>query len=377
MPKNNVILPGKTLGIIGGGQLGKMMAIEAKAMGYQVIVLDPTPNCPTAQVSDDHIVANYDDLGAIQELTERSDVITYEFENIDVKAAQYIEKEGKLPQGYKVLEITQNRDQEKQLMEKLNLPVADFQILHKKKDCKQALEKIGLPAVIKTCHGGYDGKGQLKIDSWKDLPEVEAFYIKQNQRCIIERWIPFEREISVVFTRGLNGEITFFPIAENHHRHHILDETIVPAQITDAVGQKALEIARKIADFLKVVGTFAIEMFVKEDEVFVNELAPRPHNSGHYTIEACNVNQFSQHVRAVCGLPLQEIRLLEVATMKNLLGEHMEALYQILPQLREGSLYLYGKEEIKEKRKMGHITFTAKTEHERNQVVAKFKEALE
>ena len=352
------ILPPQTIGIIGGGQLGRMMAIEAKYMGYNVIVLDPTPNCPTAQVADGQIVAPYDDMEAIKQLTEKSDVITYEFENVDLGAATYIEEAGKLPQGAFALEVTQNREKEKNIMKEAGLPVPEFSIVHNGVECEAALKKITLPAVIKTCRGGYDGKGQLKIETEQDK-EAAIQFAEQGGTFIIEQWITFDKEISTVFTRSQSGEITFFPISENDHKDHILYETIAPARISDALRQKAREAATLLAEKINIVGTFAIEMFVKGEEIFINEMAPRPHNSGHYTIEACNVSQFSQHIRAICGLPLPEITLHQNAMMINVLGEDMPKAFRALDQLPEAYVHLYGKAEAKEKRKMGHVTFIA------------------
>lgn len=359
MRKNKqIILPPKTIGIIGGGQLGRMMAIAARYMGYQVIVLDPTPNCPTAQVSDEQIVAAYDDMDAIKELTEKADVITYEFENVDLDAARYIESHGKLPQGAFALEVTQNRKREKTLMKEANLPIPAFKIVHNGEECAEALKDMPLPAVIKTCRGGYDGKGQLKIESKNDI-EAAIEFAEQDGTFIIEEWISFDKEISVIFTRSISGEITYFPVAENEHKDHILALTIAPAFVSDHVKQKAIEAAKTLAEKINVVGTFAIEMFVKGENIYINEMAPRPHNSGHYTIEACNVSQFSQHVRAICGLPLPEIKQHESAMMINVLGEDMDKALLALEKLPNASVHLYGKADAKEKRKMGHITFTA------------------
>src|SRR5699024_5556488 len=251
-----------------------MMAIEAKYMGYQVVVLDPTSDCPTAQVSDDQIVANYDNLEAIKKLTEVSDVVTYEFENVDLQAARYIEEQGKLPQRADLLKITQNRDQEKNTMKELQIPVSPFLVITKESEVESALASIGYPAVIKTCQWGYDGKGQLKIDSEEDIAAVKQFMTETGQRYIIEKWVDFDKEISVVLTRNFEGEIQFFPIAENSHKDHILDETIAPAIISDQLMESALEAAEKIATHLQVVGSFAIEMFVKADEIYINEMAP-------------------------------------------------------------------------------------------------------
>lgn len=359
--QSQVILPNQTIGIIGGGQLGRMMAISARYMGYKIVVLDPTPNCPTAQVADQQIVAAYDDMEAIQELTELSDVVTYEFENVDLNAARYIENKSKLPQGAYALEITQNREKEKTLIKELGLPVPTFAIVNNAAETEQALSDFPLPAVIKTCRGGYDGKGQLKIESADQIKEAAQFAELHGQngtKCIIEQWIRFDKEMSVVFSRAQNGDITFFPISENEHKHHILHKTTVPAHVSQTVLEQAYEAATLLGEKMNIVGTFAIEMFVKGDDIYINEMAPRPHNSGHYSIEACNVSQFDQHIRAICGLPLPKIELLKPAIMINILGEDLDHALAYIKTHREGSLHLYGKEEAKAQRKMGHITFT-------------------
>lgn len=370
------ILPPQTIGIIGGGQLGRMMAIAAKYMGYQVIVLDPTPNCPTAQVADEQIVAAYDDMEAIEELTEKSDVVTYEFENVDLQAARFIEEAGKLPQGAFALEVTQNREKEKTLTKDLGLPVPEFSIVHNAKECEEALKETILPAVIKTCRGGYDGKGQLKIENEQDK-EAAIQFADQGGTFIIERWIPFDLEISVVFTREQNGNIRFFPISENEHKDHILYTTVVPARISENVKNKAIEAAKTLAEKINIVGTFAIEMFVKGENIFINEMAPRPHNSGHYSIEACNVSQFSQHIRAICGLPLEEVNLLQQAVMVNVLGEDMPKALHALKSNPHANVHLYGKAEAKEKRKMGHITFISDKLEDVLEMVKEYEEANE
>lgn len=375
MQKDNVILPPKTIGIIGGGQLGRMMAIAAKYMGYQVAVLDPTAKCPTAQVADRHIVARYDDMAAIKELTATADVITYEFENVDLDAATYIERQGKLPQGAYALQITQNRAEEKRLIKENNLPVPPFEIVHNGKACEKALENIPLPAVIKTCRGGYDGKGQLKITSEQDVADAIKF-AEEKHPCIVEQWVPFDKEISVVFSRSQHGKVTFFPIAENEHKDHILYKTTVPALISASVREHAFTAASVLAEKINVVGTFAIEMFVRGEQIFINEMAPRPHNSGHYTIEACNVSQFTQHIKAICGLPLGSISLLQPAVMVNILGEDMDGVLRAMQTAAEGFVHLYGKDEAKAKRKMGHVTFIGQTEEAVNQQVNRFKEDM-
>ena len=356
--KSKVILPPQTIGIIGGGQLGRMMAIEARYMGYKVAVLDPTPNCPTAQVADEHIVAAYDDLEAIKELTNISDVVTYEFENVDLTAARYIEGENKLPQGSYALEVTQNREVEKTVLTDLGLPVAPFEIIKSKAAAESMLNEIPLPAVIKTCRGGYDGKGQFKIETANDFPGLLEF-IQEGETYIIEQWIPFDKEVSVVFTRSVDGEVTMFPIGENDHKDQILYETRVPAEVNESVYNKAVVATRTLADAMNIVGTFTIELFVVNDGIFINEMAPRPHNSGHYSIEACNVSQFGQHIRAICGLGLAEVRLLNPSIMINVLGEDMDKAIRALKEQPEANVHLYGKSDAKEKRKMGHVTFIA------------------
>ncbi|MBM7572782.1 5-(carboxyamino)imidazole ribonucleotide synthase [Aquibacillus albus] len=368
----NKILPGGTIGIIGGGQLGRMMATTAKHMGYRIVVLDPTPDCPTAQVSDDHIVADYGDHEAIASLMEKSDVITYEFESVDVDAAKKIEKKGLLPQGSNLLKITQDREQEKTIMVKNKLPVAPFEIIHNENELQKALDKVGTPSVLKTCTGGYDGKGQLKLTSAEDRGEARQF-VEKNGRCILEKWVPFEKEISVVFTRAKNGDISLFPLAENEHKDHILHQTTAPAVVSESIREQALHAAEVIAESMDIVGTFAVEMFVCENDIYINEMAPRPHNSGHYTIEACNVSQFEQHIRAICGLPLVPIRFHGSAIMINLLGEDLEACFSSIDHLRDAHIHVYGKEEIKPKRKMGHLTFVGNALEELHQVIENYK----
>ena len=368
-----MILPPKTIGIIGGGQLGRMMAISARYMGYKVAVLDPTPNCPTAQVADVQLTAAYDDKDAIKELTKISDVVTYEFENVDLEAAAYIEAQGKLPQGALALEITQNREKEKTMIKELGLPVPKFAIVNSGEEAKTALEDFSLPAVIKTCSGGYDGKGQLKLEIETDKEEAIRF-AEEQQHCIIEDWITFDKEISVVFSRRASGEIAFFPISENEHRDHILYKTTVPATVNKEIQKKAYHAAELLAEKMNIVGTFAIEMFVHGEEIYLNEMAPRPHNSGHYSIEACNVSQFDQHILAISGLPLKETALLQPAVMVNVLGEDVEGLLEYLQTTTKGHSHLYGKAEIKQKRKMGHITFIGEDEEDVQQQVKQYEE---
>lgn len=362
--QTNRLLFGATIGIIGGGQLGRMMATTARHMGYRIVVLDPTPNCPAGQLADDQIIAAYDDLSAVKKLAEKSDVVTYEFENVDLQAATYLEEAGILPQGANSLAITQDREKEKQAMVDSGQSVAPFAIIQSKDELNKAVETIGFPAVVKTCRGGYDGKGQVKLSSADDLAEAEQLLAK-SERLIYEAWISFDKEISIVFTRGIDGSIQYFPIGENIHRDHILHTTIVPAKVSDTVMTKAHQAVQAIAETINVVGTFAIELFVQDDNIYINELAPRPHNSGHYTIEACNVSQFEQHVRAICGLPLLPVYFHGASVMVNLLGQDVVPFFEKINQEENtGHIHMYGKDKMAPKRKMGHVTYVANDREE-------------
>ena len=360
MSLSNLILPGQTIGIIGGGQLGKMMALSAKAMGYRVIVLDPTVDCPCGQVADEQIVGGYDDLDKIKQLSESSDVITYEFENIDADALAWLNKHAYVPQGTELLRVTQDRIEEKRKVEAAGVEVAPYTVVTREEGVRTGVEKLGLPAVLKTARGGYDGKGQLVLRSVEDIALAETL-VSQGD-CVLEKWVPFEKEISVIITRGTNGESAVFPVAENIHKDNILHQTIVPARISVAAEAKAIEAAKQIAAALNLVGTLAVEMFLTDnDELYINELAPRPHNSGHYSIEACETSQFEQHVRAVCGWQLGSTNLLKPAVMVNILGEHQQSLLDKIGELQDWKIHLYGKKEAKHKRKMGHVTLLRET----------------
>ncbi|MBD8069660.1 5-(carboxyamino)imidazole ribonucleotide synthase [Bacillus sp. PS06] len=357
---SNQLLPGKTIGIIGGGQLGRMMTISAKEMGYDVVVLDPTPNSPCGQVADQQILADYDDLEAIKKLSSLSDVITYEFENIDYEALAWLESHANLPQGSKLLKITQDRGFEKQAISDAGAEVAPYQLIDTIQDLRTGIEQLGTPCVLKTRRGGYDGKGQFVIKSVKEIDS--AAKLLEVGACILEAWIPFEKEVSVIVTRNPVGEVKTFPVAENIHHENILQQTIVPARITPEVEEHAIEMAMKLANTFELVGTLAVEMFVTRDgEIYINELAPRPHNSGHYTIDACETSQFEQHIRSVCNLPLGETTLLRPVVMVNILGEHMEETLEIVKISSSAKLHLYGKKEAKVKRKMGHINILGNT----------------
>ncbi|MFL5384876.1 MAG: 5-(carboxyamino)imidazole ribonucleotide synthase [Longimicrobiaceae bacterium] len=374
LPHSEVILPGATLGIVGGGQLGRMFALEARRMGYRVLVLDPGRDSPAAQVSDDRIVAPFDDAAAMRALAERSDVVTLEWENADVATLREIERIVPVRPGPGVLEVAQHRVREKDTARALGLLTAAYRPVSTRAGLREALAEIGTPAVLKTARWGYDGKGQAVI---RDPSEADAAFAAVTgdggdgpAELILEEWVRFTAEISVVCARTARGETACFPVAENVHKSAILDVSIVPARVPPAVADEARRTAEAMAEGLGVVGLLAVEMFVGEDgHVRMNEIAPRPHNSGHYTLEACPVSQFEQQLRAVCGLPLGSTGLLRPAAMVNLMGDDAGTALG-----RPGvagalavpltALHLYGKAEARPGRKMGHLTALGDTPDE-------------
>ncbi|MCT6923953.1 5-(carboxyamino)imidazole ribonucleotide synthase [Metasolibacillus sp.] len=350
-----VIYPGQTIGIIGGGQLGRMMALAAKEAGFKIAVLEPAMDSPCGQVADIRIVAAYDDEAALEELAEVSDVITYEFENIDYEGLKRLTQIAYVPQGAELVRITQNRVTEKAAIVEAGCPVAPYVVAESYEELVAQIDTIGYPCIVKTARGGYDGKGQQLLTSAEDLPLVKGLF--EHSVCIAEGFVPFEKEISVIVQRNGQGQTCCLPVGENIHVHHILHETIVPARIAETTYEKATEAATKIADSLKLVGTLAVEMFVLENgELVINELAPRPHNSGHYSIEACNISQFGQHIRAVCGWPLRQPKLWAPTVSINILGQHVIPLTNSIAKYPDWSVHLYGKSEAKVNRKMGHVT---------------------
>lgn len=349
--------PGAVIGIVGGGQLGRMMAISAKEMGFRVGVLDPTEDCPASQVADWHIVAGYGDIFAFEELARRCEVITYEFENVSVEALNTILPYANVPQGTDLLAITQDRLLEKSFLEANNIVIAPYETIISPTDIQDAIDRIGYPCVLKTTRGGYDGKGQYVLYSTADL--APSMNLLRQGTCELEAWIPFEKELSVMVAGNGRGEFAVFPVVENIHRNNILHETIAPARVAPDVAEEAARIAKEIAQALDLHGCLAIEMFLtKSGSIYVNELAPRPHNSGHYTIEACNFSQFDAHIRGICGWSLGEVRLLSEAVMINVLGEHLTETYDLIDLKPEWQFHYYGKAEAKKGRKMGHITVT-------------------
>jgi 5-(carboxyamino)imidazole ribonucleotide synthase len=361
------LLPGSTIGILGGGQLGRMMANAGSAMGYRFVALDPTPDAPAGQVAE-QIIAAYDNREAARELAERSDVITYEFENVDAEVAAMLMKESYVPQGSELLYTTQHRLREKQAIEAAGVRVAPYSEIRSVDELREAVARFGTPCVLKTATGGYDGKGQWVIRSAEEIPEAYETLARAGVQLVLEQFIRFEKELSVIAARNPQGEIKAFPVAENIHVDNILHLSIVPARIGEEVQREAERLAIRIAEGLGVVGLIAVELFYTADgELFVNELAPRPHNSGHYTMEACRTSQFEQHVRAVCGLPLGDTALMSPVVMVNVLGQHVEPLLARAAEQDEAAnargvapkVHLYGKKDAVFKRKMGHVNVLA------------------
>lgn len=346
---------GKTIGIIGGGQLGQMMAFSAKAAGMKVIILDPTPQCPAAQAADDQIVAPYADVAAIKELARRADVLTYEFENVDLQALKDVADQVAIPQGTNLLYTTKNRIREKTFLRDAGLQTAPFAAVKNRADLNAAVEKLGYPCVLKTCEGGYDGHGQEVLLSDDDLEKCAG--ILSTKDAILEGWVPFKLECSVMVGRNENGEVTVFPVSENIHHDEILHLSIVPARISAELQEKAQKMAVQIAHAIDLRGILGVEMFVGNDgEIYINELAPRPHNSGHYSIEACNFSQFAIHNRAICNWPLPKIELLHHVVMVNVLGQHVAGVRDEIAKKPNWHFHDYGKAEIRHNRKMGHVT---------------------
>jgi len=351
------ILPPAMIGVIGGGQLGRMMAISARQMGYRIGVLEPGPDGPLAQIADLEINAPYDDAVALRQLLDASDVTTYEFENISAETVADLAEHGNLPQGPRPVAITQHRLLEKDAINAAGYQTAPYADVTDPQLLDAAIAHIGYPAILKTMMGGYDGKGQWVLRSPADLEAVRS--VVAETPCILEGFVNFDKEISVIVTRSITGELQTFGPIENIHKNGILHVSKVPAVVSPQLAAKAVAVARGLMEKLDFVGTLAIEMFVVGDDVVINELAPRPHNSGHLTIDGYNVSQFEQHIRAITGLPLIEPQRIAPSVMVNLLGQHVDyALKQFQkPEFGWGKLHLYGKAENKRDRKVGHLNF--------------------
>ncbi|MEJ2059391.1 MAG: 5-(carboxyamino)imidazole ribonucleotide synthase [Gammaproteobacteria bacterium] len=350
------ILPGATLGILGGGQLGRMFTVAARTLGYHVVVLDPDADSPAGRMADEHLHAAYTDTWALDQLAATCAAITTEFENIPAAVMERLAQSVPVRPSATALSKTQNRIHEKTFIQQTGLATAPFHAVESEVDLEQAFAAVGAPAILKRASLGYDGKGQVGVDSLATLQQ--GFADLGGVPCVLERRVQLEREVSVVLARNCHGESRCYPVAENRHVGGILHTSIVPARVPEALANQAQVMAVQLADALDYCGVLAVEFFVVDGQLLVNELAPRPHNSGHYTLDACVTSQFEQQVRMVCGLPFGDTRLLSPVVMVNLLGDLWGATQpDWLALLSDASakLHLYGKREARPGRKMGHF----------------------
>jgi len=373
-----MILPGATLGMLGGGQLGRMFVSAAQTMGYKVIVLEPDVTSPAGIIADQHICAEYTDEVALQQLAEQCDAITTEFENIPATVLSFLEKKTVVHPSSKALSSTQNRLVEKAFIESLGISVAPYAAIRTVEDIDAIAESFQFPAILKAASFGYDGKGQAVCHSEDDVRN--AFSALNGVECVLEQRINLEREVSTVLARSESGEITNFPVAENVHVNGILHSTTVPSSVSELHIQAAMTMADTIADGLAYVGTMAVEFFVsKEGEVLANEIAPRPHNSGHFTLDACETSQFEQQVRMLCGLPSGNCELTSPVVMINLLGDvwgSSEPHWGSLLSQPQNKLHLYGKKEARPGRKMGHFNVLSSSIEQAREIAERSFEAL-
>ena len=358
-----VILPGATIGILGSGQLGRMLALAARRMGYRVHVFSPGRDTPTGQVADAEVCAAYEDLEAVRAFAGGVDVVTYEFENVPASTAATCAEIKPLRPGIAALHVAQNRLREKQFFRDNNLPVTPFYPVSTLAELEQGLRTLGCPAILKTASSGYDGKGQRMITHIADAPA--AWEAIGQAPAILEGFVDFARELSVVAARGMDGRFAHYGLMANTHRHHILDVSVAPVDMPSSVAAAATSYTRIVMEQLDAVGVLCVEFFLtKEGRLLLNEIAPRPHNSGHLTVDACVTGQFEQQLRAICGLPLGDTRYLQAAAMVNLLGDLWQdgapdwARLLALPHVK---LHLYGKRDARPGRKMGHLTALADT----------------
>lgn len=369
--------PGSTIGVMGGGQLGRMFAMAGRRMGYRVHIFAPEKDGPAAQLADCATEAEYGDENAVRRFARAVDLITFEFENIPAETIAWCAYHCEVRPAGIVLETAQHRLREKTFLAQNSFPVPQFRSVRNRSELESAVELIGRSAILKTAAFGYDGKGQQSVAS-RDLDEV--WETRAGDDLVLEQAIDFAKEISVIVARDPDGEMKAFPIAENIHRDHILDITIAPGDVEPAIAKVAVDLACAMAEKLEVIGLLAVEMFVdKAGAVLVNEMAPRPHNSGHWSIEGCTTSQFEQHVRAVCGMPLGPVDILRPAAMANLLGrvwQNGEPKWAAALAIPGVHLHLYGKREPRPRRKMGHLTALASSTGEAGELVRVARENL-
>jgi 5-(carboxyamino)imidazole ribonucleotide synthase len=352
-----VILPGATLGLLGGGQLGRMFTVAARTLGYRVTVLDPDPHAPAAEFATGHLQAAYTDPAAVAELARTCAAVTTEFENAPAEALDAIAAKAVVRPAGASVAVAQDRRREKGFFADRGFPAGNHAVVDSAADFERALAHVKLPALLKTARLGYDGKGQARIDAPGDLARVFAEW--KGVPCVLEELLALEREVSVVLARAADGSTAVFPVADNRHAHGILDMTVAPAEIPRPLADEAMSLATRLAAALEYVGVLAVEMFVVDGRLLLNEIAPRPHNSGHYTIDACRTSQFEQQVRVLCDLPLGDPSQHTPAVMVNLLGDIWrggEPRWDAVLRHAGAHLHLYGKREARPGRKMGHVT---------------------
>ncbi len=352
MFSHKILKPGDTIGILGGGQLARMLALAAAPLGLKCHIFAPESDSPAFQVSDAKTVADYADETALQNFASKVDSITYEFENVPVAAVQFLENLVAVRPNSKALSVAQDRIAEKTLARKLGAMTAEFASVNSVDDFKKAVAQIGLPAILKTVRFGYDGKGQVKI--FEDTKLETAWDALQHQPAILESFVNFQAEVSVICARSIDGNVAAYDVTENVHRNHILSTSTVPSNVDDSLQTEAIYVAQQILTALDYVGVMAVEFFVGHDVIYVNEIAPRVHNSGHWTQDGCTVSQFQQHMRAVAGWPLGATRRHSNVIMTNLLGDDILA-YENLARMPNIGIHLYGKSEARAGRKMGHF----------------------
>ena len=375
---SSIIAPGATLGVLGSGQLGRMFTIAARRMGYRVHTFSPDQDTPTGQVADVEVTAGYEDFDALRAFARQVAVVTFEFENVPIEAVHAIDALVPVRPSGMALYTAQQRGREKAFLAAHGFPAAPFARATTLEELQEGVARIGTPAVIKSAAFGYDGKGQQRIDRSSDVPRVWSAL--GAPEVLVEKFLSLQAEVSVIAARGLDGAVAEYPPFENRHRNHILDLTTAPAAIPPAVAARALEIARAILEALDYVGVLCVEFFLTTDgDLLVNELAPRPHNSGHLTFDAAVTSQFEQQVRAICGLPLGSAELLRPAAMANLLGDlwaEGEPNWAAACRFPNVKLHLYGKTQPRPGRKMGHLTATAPTATAAQDIVVAARDAL-
>lgn len=354
-------LPGSTIGMLGGGQLGRMFTIAARSMGYEVIVLDPDVDSPAGKLATDHVCADYSDQTALNYMAKTCDVITTEFENVPASTLEAFASSCPVRPGAHAVIITQDRIHEKSFLRDNGFPTAPFAVIRNESDLADGFKTVNSPAILKVSRFGYDGKGQYAIDSDNDLKS--AWHALKGNESVLERRVPLDLEVSVVLARGIDGQTVTYTIAENVHKNGILDVSMVPARINEHLAGQVVTMATQIASALDYIGVMAVEFFISEGKLLVNEIAPRPHNSGHYTLDATVTSQFEQQVRAVCGLTLGDTRLMSPVVMVNLLGDLWDdgnpPAWDALLSHPNAKLHLYGKREARPGRKMGHYNVLA------------------